>query len=321
MKATPQAAMTAAGNGSTISVVAPCDMEAGYTFIAQTPSGDDMPVTVPEGGVREGEVFLCRSNSPIGSFSNLTELTPLMINRIGQVPKAGAWKDEWWDCFRFGIFHVSLWNACLCPQLLAAQVMTRLKLDWLADPAENDNPRTFNRVLLIVCLYWIVSTLTAPPSPAVAVLDVVDTGTGEEMQLEIDEDPPHQRLLTLVVYHAVTISFSLYTLFIFTKLRHQVRRLDNIAVHPLTNSCISFPGGSRDPIENVALEDCCMSFWCGCCSVAQMARQTTDYAQEPAACCSSTGLLIRTPTATTTLSALSNGKFFPKTRTDDVYLV
>ena len=37
-------------------------------------------------------------------------------------------------------------------------------------------------------------------------------------------------------------------------------------------------------------EDCCCAYWCQSCAVMQMARHTTNYYQEPAGCCTDTGI-------------------------------
>ena len=37
-------------------------------------------------------------------------------------------------------------------------------------------------------------------------------------------------------------------------------------------------------------EDCCCTYWCSCCTVAQMARHTGDYKEHGARLCSETGL-------------------------------
>ena len=37
-------------------------------------------------------------------------------------------------------------------------------------------------------------------------------------------------------------------------------------------------------------EDCCCTYWCTCCTVAQMARHTGDYREHGARWCSETGL-------------------------------
>ena len=36
-------------------------------------------------------------------------------------------------------------------------------------------------------------------------------------------------------------------------------------------------------------EDCCCSFWCHCCTIAQMMRHTADYDKYDAQCCNDTG--------------------------------
>ncbi|KAL7537106.1 hypothetical protein ACHAXR_009171, partial [Thalassiosira sp. AJA248-18] len=42
-------------------------------------------------------------------------------------------------------------------------------------------------------------------------------------------------------------------------------------------------------------EDCCCAYWCGCCTVAQMARHTADYETYPGLCCSETGVSPHAP--------------------------
>lgn len=321
-------------------------------------------MTVPAGGVREGQIFFLssrgRAASPssiiYGSLTNLnTEWTPLLVpsnsnhhnhnNNVYEGGGGGAWKDHWWDCFRFGFFHVSLWNACLCPQILAAQIMTRLNLNWLGDPVvipssqqaggggvqqqqqetslSHPNHRTFYRVLLLVCLYWVVSTATAPHHP---MMPVVDDVAAADVQVNVPEPLLFRSSCSYIFYHTVNAAFWLYTLIILTKLRHRVRRLDRIAPsqsccyccrNKINFSCI----GSDSDVDSdsaVAVEDCCMAFWCGCCSVAQLARQTTDYTREPAAaCCSSTGLLLSSSSVFSSSSssrtlARGGGGSFPK---------
>lgn len=295
-------------------MVAPCDMQAGYTFIAQTASGEDLPVTVPEGGVRQGQYFFSRSSSPssiIGSLTNMTEWTPLVQNQPN-VP--GAWKDNWWDCFTFGVFHVSLWNACLCPQIIAAQIMTRLRLNWLGDPesSSQESALTFYRVLLIVFVYWVISTFTAPSMP----VDVIEVDDVTGALVEVEDFHLHRSILKSLIYNVANFAFGLYTLLILTKLRHHIRRLDQIPPAPTcclrNNVCVS---------DAFAVEDCCMAFWCGCCSVAQMARQTTDYANDPAACCSTTGLLTRNALSSSSTAQQRGGTFHKHQAAPNIYVV
>jgi Cys-rich protein (TIGR01571 family) len=77
--------------------------------------------------------------------------------------------------------------------------------------------------------------------------------------------------------------FVIYTLVYGTLLRQAIRT--KYAV-PAT-SC----GGAGDG----CCEDCCCTFWCGCCTVIQLARQTHNEDQYPYQCCTSTGLLPDAP--------------------------
>jgi Cys-rich protein (TIGR01571 family) len=149
-----------------------------------------------------------------------------------------------------------------------AQILTRFKMNWLGDwVTGNEWRRTFARVVALVCIYWVLTINLAPPD---AVL-YKDAETGE---LDIKPGKPAPPL-QLLLFHTVSLSFGLYTLVVLTKLRRMIRRRYEIPPTYL---------GSGD------VEDCCISFWCGCCSVAQMARQTCDYEHQSAACCSPTGL-------------------------------
>jgi Cys-rich protein (TIGR01571 family) len=290
-----------------VEVIAPCDMQGGYTFMARTASGDDVPVTVPDGGVIEGQSFyaLQRSTSPSSiistSWTNLTELTPLTNHRSGwDRSQQGRWKDHIWDCFRFGVFHVSLWNAICCPHLLAAQVATRLRRDWFGESlkeegegegAAQEQNKTFPRVLLIVLLYWIGTTLTAPPTSVVSLLST-DAG----VQIEVDaqslmlekEGIVEESFWRTLIYQLFSLLFGAYTLVFFARLRNAIRRK-----HQIPNHICNCRG------RNSIIEDAFVSFFCACCSVAQMARQTAEYESNPAACCTRTGIF---PNETTTVN-------------------
>jgi PLAC8 family len=302
-------------------VIAPCDLEEGYTFMVSTSSGteeDVVPVTVPPGGVREGQIFYSTgqsflSKTPYNSThsfygssptvatslltSNFSEWTPLMPATAQDSQKSSGqqWKDHWYDCFRLGFFHVTLWNACCCPQILAAQVMTRLHLNWLGDPITDESTdshrsassRTFRRIFVLVICYWCLTTLTAPRY--VPTVWIIDESLNAANTTLPDLYALKKHGFINVLYHTINLLFGLYTLFILTKLRFHVRRRYRIALwNPLQ--------GRREHYDsNIACEDCCMSFWCGCCTVSQMARQTASYGMKDGAtavCCSATGLPI-----------------------------
>jgi len=100
-----------------VEVVAPGTLTAGYTFQASY-NGVVFPVTVPPGGVKEGQKIVV----PFTNHETTSELTPLAA--IDTAPH-GHWKDGLCDCFKYGICHPSLCNAFFCPQLLMGQILTR----------------------------------------------------------------------------------------------------------------------------------------------------------------------------------------------------
>lgn len=188
----------------------------------------------------------------------------------------GKWKDSLFACTRLGYFHPSLCNAILCPQLLMAQVLTRLRMNYWGQENVPDAEwrRTYRRVLLIVSIYWGFSGLFCPPPP----LLLSDPATGNVLVAPpMQQQPPlHQFLYRLVFW-----SFVIYSTVVLARLRRAVRRQSEISPFRV----LAFWG------IGTSLEDLCLSFWCGCCTVAQVARQTCDYEREGATCCSNNGLL------------------------------
>ena len=192
-------------------------------------------------------------------------------------PIMGRWKDGLCDCFTYGCCHPSLWCAWCCPQLLMGQVLTRMKLSWVGDPtdgASGEWRQTFKRVVMIVVAYFFLSSYLGPP-PTVVVETDDDIVGYEEMPLGDSEYPTWKKQS----YDIVNLAFGLYSLIVMIKLRSYIRSQYRI---PESTSCGAF-------------EDCCCVFWCGCCTVAQMARHTANYDDAQGicctgACCSPTGL-------------------------------
>jgi Cys-rich protein (TIGR01571 family) len=197
-----------------------------------------------------------------------TELTPLAGATGGGFEGTntphGRWKDGLFDCCKFGVFHPSVILACCVPQILMAQVLTRLKMNLWGDAApEHEYKVTFRRMIILVISFWILSSILDPPGPE---FEAHEDGTMRVTH-------PHCSWWQRSLYHLVTTLFYLYSLILLIKLRSAVRRHHEI------------------PEKDCAgMEDCCCAFWCGCCTVAQIARQTADYDQRRAECCSPTGL-------------------------------
>lgn len=240
----------------------------GYQFQAIS-NGVPFTVTVPPGGVKEGQTFSVPF--PLEDQVIVAESTPMMGGKgdegddLDLMPH-GAWKDGLCDCFKFGICHPSLWNACCCPLVLAGQVLTRLHRNWLSIPDESSYKNTTKIMLALTILYVVVcSTLTPKQDQELQV-----TPEGDYVVVDVGEPSP---IWQVVLYHVCGITFALFSIYTVIKARAAVREKYRI---PET-SCIG-------------MEDCCCAFWCGCCTVAQVARHTANYEQRRALCCSETGL-------------------------------
>lgn len=285
----------------TIRVEAPCDMNAGYTFLARTSSCEEVAVTVPAGGVRGGEIFFVRRTagtlvSPISSilsFTNLpdaaanaaaannnnifiNETTPLVMARPPQHP----WKASLWDscCCRQGGLGPACRALC-CPQLLAAQVMVRLRLNWLGVPdyASHNKRRTLGIVAAMVGVFWVVLVVTVVPR----LLLFLEEEDDEDVSVEDETEQNQLRSGTTLVGRlcwVILIMFGVYTLYILTKLRHFVRRKYQIAPIKCCCCCRSSIRSSRRSScsDCCAPEDCCVSLWCSCCVASQLLRQTAE---------------------------------------------
>ena len=164
----------------------------------------------------------------------------------------GKWNDDIFACTRYGICHPSLICALCCRFVLIGQIMTRLKLDWLANPAPaGEWSKTFKTLVYITVAYIVLAILFAPSDPE-------------------DDQSSFSQL--------INFCFAIFLWFLLTKVRKIVRQRQNI------------------PEKNcIGCEDFCCAFWCGCCTIAQLARQTTDYDEEEARFLTSDGLSPKTP--------------------------
>eukprot|EP00568_Trieres_chinensis_P007077 CAMPEP_0183308410 /NCGR_PEP_ID=MMETSP0160_2-20130417/21828_1 /TAXON_ID=2839 ORGANISM="Odontella Sinensis, Strain Grunow 1884" /NCGR_SAMPLE_ID=MMETSP0160_2 /ASSEMBLY_ACC=CAM_ASM_000250 /LENGTH=211 /DNA_ID=CAMNT_0025472251 /DNA_START=109 /DNA_END=744 /DNA_ORIENTATION=+ len=180
-------------------------------------------------------------------------------------PPTGKWRDGLCSCCKPGCFHASLWCACCCPTPLMGQVLTRMKMNWLGSDASGSGEwkQTFKKVLFLVIAVCVYDAVVAPIGNPVVKLDENDE------IVVVKEANPTVAFLNSVV----GLAFFLYTLVVLMKLRAAVRARYQIP-EKRCHGC----------------EDCCLSFWCTCCTVAQLARHTADYDEEGGACCSETGL-------------------------------
>eukprot|EP01083_Nonionella_stella_P105737 304336_1 len=236
-----------------LEVRAPATLPEGYTFEVEI-NGHTFPVKVPVGGVEEDQVF----NVPFPAGSD-TGYAAAAIPRTS-VP-VGHWKDDVFDCCTLGCIHPVLWNACCCPMVLLGQVMTRLKLTWLGNEGE-DAPgqaaSTFCIMLGITIFYQVVNQILA--FMQVASLDKYGQ--------------PTDSYFTFLYGRLIFIqTIAIFLMILVCKTRQRIRNKYSIPEQSC-NGC----------------EDCCCAYWCGCCTIAQMARHTAEYEIYAGVCCSETGM-------------------------------
>jgi Cys-rich protein (TIGR01571 family) len=168
------------------------------------------------------------------------------------------------SCFRLGICHPTLCNAWLCPQVLLGQLLTRMKMNWLATPSSKSSfQSTFRKIMALFLVFTLYDVFVAPP--------LFEVNVDEKGEISFTHNTNsfwHQ-----VCYVLLSLPMTIYGIVVVMKLRATVRAKYGI------------PTGRLGRLEDF-LCVCC----CNCCVVAQMARQTADYEQEPAACCSPNGM-------------------------------
>jgi Cys-rich protein (TIGR01571 family) len=177
----------------------------------------------------------------------------------------GSWRDGVCDCCIRGPCHPSCCISYWCVSLAVGQVMTRMRLSWSADPAGNRpgglSPFKVMVILTILYffLYMFVSAVTAP-------FTTVKYG---------EMPPPIPGWVSLLIgfRSLFVLGFFVYVLIARIRTRAYIRNKYAIP-ETYCSGC----------------DDCCMSFWCGCCTTAQMLRHTADYDTNSADCCSETGL-------------------------------
>jgi len=146
------AARSEASIPSTVRVVAPATLEAGYSFEACV-DGRTFVVVVPEGGVKEGVEFevpyptsRCDEISRIQEESFGNDDTMPHEDQFG-VPR-GRWRTTLCSCCDV-LTQSTFWIGLFCIPIQIAQILTRLHLTWKAEegPLE-ETVLTYNRIIL-----------------------------------------------------------------------------------------------------------------------------------------------------------------------------
>lgn len=241
------------GNGadtgvpSHVNVIAPSELPEGYQF---TVIADNraLIVSVPDGGVKEGQQF----TAPV-----IGEDDTVVLGTHQNIP-TGDWRDELFDCCRLGICHPQVCLSCWCTPIALGQVLTRLQLDWFANPITSPKSCSAFKFLAFTCLIWFV------------VDNVIYNVTHYHVTYSEYGNPyPASNWARIVdsIRSGIGYSYGIYLLILTIRARSHVR------------SKYSIPEQ-----QCKGCEDCCCSFWCHCCVVAQMARHINDYDHHTASC-------------------------------------
>jgi len=237
-----------------IEVVSPATLPEGYKFDAQM-GETTLTVTVPKGGVEEGQKFSVPF--PQGSTSVDESLLHHRIN----VP-VGQWKDGFFSCFRNGLCHAMLCNSFFCPLVANAQIMTRLQLNWNTKPGNQmETQRTFPIILYIVISFFILDRILIYSELAL----LSSAGYGELTA---------GSMILACIRNIIELIYLVYQVYTIMQTRKFLR--SKYAIPSVYCS------------ENT--EDFCCALCCSCLTVAQMGRHTTDYDTYHSTCCTKTGL-------------------------------
>jgi len=233
-----------------VQVVAPLSLAEGYAFEVQS-KDKVFIVEVPEGGVDEGDSFYVPL--PDASYGQ----------RLPSGAPIGEWKDGLFDFCTLGWVHPVVISSICCTQILMAQVMTRMQLNWLGIKTSiHETGNTFRTVLIVIGSYYILYFTYAIMFPG---WDYYDENTGENYHVE--------NAAGQLVRSIIKILFAAWSVYALGNVRFAMKEKYNI------------------PTKHFGRwEDYIYACLCSCCITSQMARHSADYEQYDPVCCSGDGL-------------------------------
>ena len=140
-----------------------------------------------------------------------------------------------------------------------AQLLQRLRFNWLGEAAPEAATKHTFKVVITLCLCYLIFTLCLEVAEYTFNYDTVPTWI-------------------VITRFAGGMAFTIYSIYSLMRLRENVRAKYSIP----TDRC----GGA---------EDMCCSMWCSCCVVSQIARHTGEYETYKGSLCSETGMAAHTP--------------------------
>lgn len=168
-----------------------------------------------------------------------------------------------------------------CPIVALGQVMTRLRLDWLARPLPVVEARysTCAIVTAIVALPWLLHMI----SFVIAVIHEEEKHHEDEKDGSKNNNNYPYGSDEVQAWHFISsfggmlgLVLVVWRFYITCQTRREIRRRHNIQEECCTGC-----------------EDCCCACCCPRLAIYQMSRHTGDFKRERAACCNATGLVDR----------------------------
>jgi hypothetical protein len=251
---------------TTVQVMAPSTMNGGQMFEAQV-DGIKFIVTVPQNGINKGELFTVPYPTTTGGESLSLSTGGPANNNITNVVNAydiptpdDTWRTEICDCFANNSNGCCL---CLmgffCSPIVMAQLMQRMKYNLGGGPVRpNGNGYEY------VCI--VISTITIFLFPLIFILSYITRAIG----------------------YLLLSGWFIYLIIISTCTRYSMRKKYNIKYQCL---CCNVNGyGNENDNCCDGIEDCCIVYWCTCCSAIQMISHTHDGRKYPYNPCNQTGI-------------------------------
>lgn len=273
------------GTTKTVLVVAPATLAEDFTFditLGGKHAHRPFTVTVPKGGVEEGQEFeIPYPASDSESSSNTSEAyddiemgdddkktLPCQSGSSDSHAPYGKWRTHLFSCCDV-MTQSTFWIAFLCPTILIAQLATRMGLTFrgVADmdhvsisertafrDAEEEAGQAYNKIILSF----------------VAVLFLANF---------------------VPVFGLAIVATYVFLLMIFvgSNIRRSMRQ--RYRIEPRLKGCV---GKAKQSVDSSMEDYMCMAF-CGCCSLVQMARHTHHDKEYPGYCCTTTGLEVEAP--------------------------
>ena len=167
-----------------------------------------------------------------------------------------------------------------CPIIPLGQVMTRLRLDWLARPLTAPTRYSTCATVTAICaLPWLFTLVYFVGTIVPDVLAETGKENGDNDQNDEDDDnTPTGAVLYLIVKSILVTTITIWQCFLLCQTRREIRRRDNIR----EECCCSGD-----------CEDCCCACCCPHLAIYQINRHTGDFTHQRAVCCNATGLMDR----------------------------